>query len=149
MFCPPAATVRNRQCPPGQGRRREPAGADSTAGSAATIVAVQGAGGRASWRDGAFRFSGQYGALSIDTHGNFNYVRNAGTPDGVRDVFQYTLADASGTNASTTLTIDIAQVAAAAAGQTDGGAAGRASSCPTSTSMAATSSSTCPTARRW
>ena len=67
---------------------------------------------------GAYQVSGQYGALSIDTHGNFNYVRNPGTPDGVRDVFQYTLADASGTNASTTLTIDIAQVAAAAAGQT-------------------------------
>ena len=91
-------------------------GADSSAGPA-TIIAVQGAGGQGVMANGAYQVSGQYGALSIDTHGNFNYVRNPGTPDGVRDVFQYTLADASGTNASATLTIDIAQVAAAAAGQ--------------------------------
>ena len=101
----------------GQGTTTGASGADSAAGPA-TIVAVQGAGGPGVMANGAYEVSGQYGALSIDTHGNFNYVRNPGTPDGVRDVFQYTLADASGTNASTTLTIDIAQVAAAAAGQT-------------------------------
>ena len=39
---------------------------------------------------------GQYGVLSMDAHGNFNYVRNPGTPDGVQDVFNYTLADAQG-----------------------------------------------------
>src|SRR4051812_10290166 len=100
----------------GQGTSSGASGADS-AGGAATIVAVQGAGGAGVLTNGSYQVSGQFGALSIDTQGNFNYVRNPGTPDGVQDVFQYTLADASGANASTTLTIDIAQVSAAASGQ--------------------------------
>ena len=86
-------------------------------GAGATITAVQGAGGQTVATNGAYQASGQYGLLSMDMQGNFSYVRNPGTPDGVKDVFNYTLADASGANSSTTLTIDIGQVAAAAAGQ--------------------------------
>jgi VCBS repeat-containing protein len=101
----------------GQGTSTGSSGEDSVAAGPATIVAVQGAGGQTVVANGAFQASGQYGLLSMDAQGNFNYVRNANTPDGVKDVFNYTLADAAGANASTTLTIDIAQVAAAAAGQ--------------------------------
>ena len=99
----------------GAGTSSGASGADSAAG--ASIVAVQGAGGQGALANGAYQATGQYGVLSMDAQGNFNYVRNAGTPDGVKDVFNYTLADASGANSSTTLTIDISQVAAAAAGE--------------------------------
>src|SRR4051812_10783211 len=99
----------------GQGTSSGASGADSAAG--ANIVGVQGAGGQAALANGAYHATGQYGVLSMDTQGNFSYVRNPGTPDGVQDVFNYTLADASGANSSTTLTVDIAQAAAAAAGQ--------------------------------
>ena len=101
----------------GQGTSTGSSGADSVAAGPATIVSVEGAGGQTVAANGAFQAAGQYGLLSMDAQGNFNYVRNANTPDGVKDVFNYTLADAAGANASTTLTIDIAQVAAAAAGQ--------------------------------
>ncbi|HET8786829.1 MAG TPA: VCBS domain-containing protein, partial [Candidatus Limnocylindrales bacterium] len=101
----------------GQGTSSGASGADSVGASPATVVAVQGAGGQTVVGAGSFQAPGQYGVLSMDAQGNFNYVRNPNTPDGVKDVFNYTLADAAGANASTTLTIDIAQVAAAAAGQ--------------------------------
>ena len=92
-------------------------GADSVGAGPASIAAVQGAGGATGQAAGSFHALGQYGVLSMDAEGNFSYVRNPGTPDGVQDVFQYTLADAAGAQSSTTLTIDIAQVAAAQAGQ--------------------------------
>ncbi len=101
----------------GAGTSSGAAGADSLGAASATIVEVHGAGGATTGSDGSFQALGQYGALSIDAQGEFNYVRNAGTPDGVKDVFQYTLANSAGLTSSTTLTIDIEQVAAAAAGQ--------------------------------
>src|SRR6476469_6564254 len=101
----------------GAGTATGSAGADSVAAGPATIVEVRGVGGEASQAAGHFQATGQYGVLTMDAEGDFNYVRNPGTPDGVKDVFNYTLADATGANASTTLTIDIGQVAAAAAGQ--------------------------------
>ena len=101
----------------GQGTSTGSSGEDSVAAGPASIVAVQGAGGQTVAANGAFQAPGQYGLLSINADGNFSYVRNANTPDGVKDVFNYTLADSAGANDSTTLTIDIAQVAAAAAGQ--------------------------------
>src|SRR4051794_1353701 len=101
----------------GAGTATGASGADSVGAGPATITAVQGAGGQSAMANGAYQAAGQFGLLSMDTQGNFSYVRNPGTPDGVKDVFNYTLADATGANASTTLTIDIGQVAAAAAGQ--------------------------------
>ena len=101
----------------GAGTDTGASGADKVATPPGTIVEVHGAGGSTTTGGGNFQAVGQYGVLSMDTTGNFNYVRNPGTPDGVRDVFNYTLADNSGANSSTTLTIDIGQVAAAAAGQ--------------------------------
>ena len=84
----------------------------------------------------------------MDTEGNFNYVRNAGTPDGVQDVFNYTLADAAGANASTTLTIDIGQSLRPSPARA-WLVCRPAWRCPTSTSWAATLSSICPTGRKW
>ena len=91
-------------------------GADTPGAGGASVVEVHGAGGATSGGAGNFQASGQYGVLSMDAQGNYNYVRNPGTPDGVRDVFQYTLADAQGANAASTLTIDIGQVLTANAG---------------------------------
>src|SRR5690349_2870713 len=100
----------------GAGTSSGASGADS-ATPPAHIVGVQGAGGPTTQANGNFQANGQYGVLTMDAQGDFNYVRNPGTPEGVRDVFNYTLADASGASSSTTLTIDIGQIAAAAAGQ--------------------------------
>src|SRR6185503_8049608 len=101
----------------GAGTTSGASGADHVGAGPATITAVQGAGGQTVATNGAYQAAGQYGLLSMDMQGNFSYVRNPGTPDGVKDVFNYTLADATGANSSTTLTIDIGQIAAAAAGQ--------------------------------
>jgi T1SS-143 domain-containing protein len=93
----------------GAGTTTGPSGADSVGDAPGLIVAVQGAGGPASNADGSFQANGQFGVLSMDAQGNFNYVRNAGTPDGVQDVFNYTLADRDGQTSSTTLAFDIAK----------------------------------------
>jgi len=100
----------------GSGTVTGQAGADTPGAGGASVVEVHGAGGATSGGAGNFQASGQYGVLSMDAQGNYNYVRNPGTPDGVRDVFQYTLADAQGANAASTLTIDIGQVLTANAG---------------------------------
>src|SRR5881275_519459 len=60
-------------------------GADAVAAEPAKIVEIHGAGGATNAADGGFQAAGQYGVLSMDAQGNFNYVRNAGTPDGVHD----------------------------------------------------------------
>ena len=140
------------------------AGADTVGDAPGHIVEIHGAGGATTGSNGSFQAAGEYGVLTIDARGNFGYVRNQGTPDGVQDVFSYTLANADGATSSTTLTIDIAreptqtadQGAAAANAAATAAAAAQGivnlpaeSSSPTFTSTAATSSSTCPTALRW
>ena len=101
----------------GAGTSTGSSGADTVAQGPGTIVEVHGAGGGGTQANGNLQAAGQYGVLSMDAQGDFSYVRNAGTPDGVQDVFNYTLADAVGAHSSTTLTIDIGAVQAAAAGQ--------------------------------
>ena len=93
----------------GAGTTTGASGADSVGDAPGIIVAVQGAGGPATNADGSFHANGQYGVLSMDAQGNFNYTRNAGTPDGVQDVFNYTLADRDGQTSSTSLSFDIAK----------------------------------------
>jgi large repetitive protein len=83
------------------------AGADSVANPPGVVVAVQGAGGAAAGANGSFVVAGQYGVLTIQADGSYSYVRNAGSPDGVDDVFTYTLADQSGQQSSSTLTIEL------------------------------------------
>ncbi len=93
----------------GLGTTTGPAGADQVADGPATIVELRGASGAAAPSGNGFEAPGQYGTLSMDLNGNFNYVRT--TPaDGVQDVFEYTLADAKGARSSTTLTVEIPRV---------------------------------------
>src|SRR3954463_13711046 len=86
----------------GAGTTSGQAGADQVSAAPAAIVEVHGAGGQTVQANGAFQASGQYGLLSMTADGDFNYVRNPCTPDGVQDVFNYTLADASGATSATT-----------------------------------------------
>ena len=83
------------------------AGADSVETPPGSIVAIQGAGGAASGANGEFVVHGQYGTLTIEADGSYSYVRNAGAPDGVDDVFTYTLADSAGHRSTNTLTIEL------------------------------------------
>ncbi|CAH1649394.1 hypothetical protein BOSEA31B_10351 [Hyphomicrobiales bacterium] len=53
------------------------------------------------------QIQGEYGTLTIHANGDYSYVRNAGTPGGVADVFTYTLADGDGDSDTATLTITI------------------------------------------
>src|SRR6185503_21302476 len=71
----------------GAGTTSGAAGADHVGAAPATITAVQGAGGQTITANGAYQAAGQFGVLSMDMQGNFNYARNPGTPDGVKDVF--------------------------------------------------------------
>ncbi len=56
---------------------------------------------------GVFTVNGQYGVLTINEDGGYSYVRNAGTPGGVNEVFTYTLTDGDGDTDTATLTIAI------------------------------------------
>ncbi|MDQ3074561.1 MAG: hypothetical protein M3Q88_02960, partial [Pseudomonadota bacterium] len=60
---------------------------------------------------GNFVLSGQYGVLTLNANGDYSYVRNAGTPGGVNDVFTYTLRDGDGDTTTATLTIAIGNAA--------------------------------------
>ncbi|WP_292249370.1 VCBS domain-containing protein, partial [Mesorhizobium sp.] len=50
---------------------------------------------------------GEYGKLTLHADGSYTYVRDAGTPGGVNDVFTYTIKDGDGDTSHTTLTISI------------------------------------------
>jgi hypothetical protein len=82
-------------------------GADSQGDGPATVVEVHGAGGQTAGSDGNFHAIGQYGVLNMDGQGNFSYVRNAGTPEGVQDSFGYTIADQDGQTSSATLAMNV------------------------------------------
>ncbi|MFL6743940.1 MAG: DUF5801 repeats-in-toxin domain-containing protein, partial [Sphingomicrobium sp.] len=84
-------------------------GADTVGADNAHISAVSSANVPAN-SDGTAPFvvNGQYGVLTLQADGSYSYTRNAGTPGGVNDVFNYTLTDGDGDTSSTTLTISIA-----------------------------------------
>jgi len=50
---------------------------------------------------------GQYGTLTVDSAGNYSYVRDFNTPGGVSDVFTYRITDGDGDTSTATLTIQI------------------------------------------
>ena len=79
-------------------------GKDIQGADGATVLEVSGASGTAS---AGTAIAGLYGILTISSDGSYNYVRNAGTPGGVSDVFSYTLIDGDGDTSSATLTISI------------------------------------------
>ncbi|HET7709930.1 MAG TPA: VCBS domain-containing protein, partial [Sphingomicrobium sp.] len=84
------------------------AGADIIGSAPGQVVAIQGAGGADdSASGGTMQVSGRYGVLNMEGDGSYRYTRNGDTPDGVRDVFTYTLADADNARDTATLTIDI------------------------------------------
>ncbi|HVJ71795.1 MAG TPA: DUF5801 repeats-in-toxin domain-containing protein, partial [Sphingomicrobium sp.] len=80
-------------------------------GADAKITAVEGAGGSdTTFAAGKLEVEGQYGTLTIDADGNYSYVRNAGTPAGVSDVFTYTLQGQGGASDTARLIINIGDV---------------------------------------
>ena len=82
-------------------------GADTVGADDAELTAVTGAGETTVNEGGDFVVEGEFGVLTIDSEGNYSYVRNEGTPGGVEDVFTYTLTDGDGDTDTATLTIDI------------------------------------------
>ncbi|HET7817039.1 MAG TPA: DUF5801 repeats-in-toxin domain-containing protein, partial [Sphingomicrobium sp.] len=90
----------------GSGTLTGATGAD--AGANVAVVAIQGDGGGAELTpasSGPMEVQGRYGTLTIDAQGNYSYVRNPGTADGVQDVFTYTIAAPAGARDTATLTI--------------------------------------------
>ncbi|MFN3748846.1 MAG: beta strand repeat-containing protein [Sphingorhabdus sp.] len=79
-------------------------GADIKGADGATVTAVS---GTAAGTVGGST-AGQYGVLTLNADGSYSYVRNAGTPGGVSDVFSYTITDGDGDPSTATLTISIA-----------------------------------------
>ena len=54
-----------------------------------------------------FLITGQYGRLTLSPDGSYSYARFVGTPEGVSDVFTYTLTDRDGDSTTTTLTVTL------------------------------------------
>ena len=85
------------------------AGADTKGADGAVVSSVTAttAGGAATAVAGATLVQGAYGVLTLNPDGSYSYVRDAGTPGGVSDVFTYTLQDGDGDTDTATLTIAI------------------------------------------
>jgi T1SS-143 domain-containing protein len=92
----------------GSGTVSGAAGTDSV-GAGAHITAIAGPGGSDNTFDanGMLQVAGQYGTLTIDAEGNYTYVRNPGSPEGVTETFTYTLADAAGATDTANLVVNI------------------------------------------
>lgn len=90
----------------GVGTTSGPAGADTPGADGAIITGIRGA-SAADFSPAATPVNGQYGRLVIAADGTYVYVRSAGTPGGVSDVFTYRLTDADGDVSTATLTIRI------------------------------------------
>ena len=80
-------------------------GKDVQGADGVAVTNVAGAGGSGG---AGTAVNGLYGVLTINADGSYSYVRNAGTPGGVSDVFTYTITDGDGDTSTTTLTIAIA-----------------------------------------
>jgi VCBS repeat-containing protein len=80
-------------------------GKDVQGADGVTVTNVAGAGGSGA---AGTAVNGLYGVLTLNADGSYSYVRNAGSPGGVSDVFTYTITDGDGDTSTTTLTIAIA-----------------------------------------
>ena len=79
----------------GAGTTTGEAGADTP--GTGLVVALRGAGGTDTSDTGAsLHVAGRYGTLTMDEHGNYKYTPEPHAPQGVRDVFNYTLATGDG-----------------------------------------------------
>ncbi|MER9135795.1 DUF5801 domain-containing protein, partial [Mesorhizobium sp. M0830] len=84
--------------------------ADTQGADGATVVGVAAGNTNTDVNDAAtldVPFQGAYGKLTLHSDGSYTYVRDAGTPGGVNDVFTYTIKDGDGDTSHTTLTISI------------------------------------------
>ncbi|MBZ9775971.1 beta strand repeat-containing protein, partial [Mesorhizobium sp. CO1-1-8] len=84
--------------------------ADTQGADGATVVGVQAGNTNADVDNAAtlgVEIQGTYGKLTLQSDGSYSYVRSAGTPGGVNDVFTYTIKDGDGDTSHTTLTISI------------------------------------------
>lgn len=79
-------------------------GRDIQGADGATVSVVVGAGGSVA---AGTAVAGLYGTLTLNSDGSYSYVRNAGSPGNVSDVFTYTLSDGDGDTSTATLTISI------------------------------------------
>ena len=79
-------------------------GRDIQGADGASVSTVSGAGGSVS---PGSALAGLYGILTLNSNGSYSYVRNAGAPGGVSDIFTYTLKDGDGDLSTATLTISI------------------------------------------
>ncbi|WP_240233121.1 DUF5801 repeats-in-toxin domain-containing protein [Devosia lacusdianchii] len=85
-------------------------GADRLGADGGSVVGVvKGATGIAAEAAGTVSavVNGTYGQLTLNADGSYSYVRSAGTPGGVSDVFTYTVKDGDGDLVQTTLTISL------------------------------------------
>jgi VCBS repeat-containing protein len=79
----------------GAGTTTGEAGADNPGNG--LVVALRGAGGTDTSDTGtSLHVAGRYGTLTMDEHGNYKYVPEPRAPQGVRDVFNYTLETKDG-----------------------------------------------------
>ncbi len=90
----------------GVGTASGSAGADTPGADGATVTGIQSGAGTEFSPTGA-PVTGQYGRLLMAADGSYVYVRAAGTPGGVSDVFTYRLTDGDGDVSTATLTIRI------------------------------------------
>jgi len=79
---------------------RDTVGADDASLTNVTGVSTQAV-------EGGWIVQGQYGVLTINDDGSYSYLRNADSPGGVSDVFNYVLTDGDGDTSASTLTITI------------------------------------------
>jgi len=93
----------------GTGTTSGAAGADTPGADGASLTGIRvGTGAYTAVGVAGATIAGQYGTLTISANGNYSYVRNAGSPGGVTDVFGYQITDGDGDVSTTTLTISIA-----------------------------------------
>ena len=78
---------------------------DTQGADGAVVTGVAGTGGSGS---AGVSVQGEYGVLTVNADGSYSYVRDAGTPGGVSDTFDYTITDGDGDTASAQLVIGIA-----------------------------------------
>ena len=90
----------------GEGTQYGAAGADSAAGGHITSIAGKG-GEDSSFAGGKLSVAGEFGKLTVDAEGNYNYKANSNAPENVRDRFTYTLADNQGGSDTAALVIEL------------------------------------------
>jgi large repetitive protein len=90
----------------GVGTASGAAGADTLGADGATVTGIRASSASTFTASGTL-VQGQYGSLLMLPGGNYSYVRSAGTPGGVADVFTYQLTDGDGDVSTATLTFNI------------------------------------------